>query len=84
MQVLNSCYDLMEEFDGNRLFDSLVLHDVIEQLAATSVLHDQVELLRGLNDLIELDDVRVPDHLQNMDLSRHSFHVVHVLNLVFL
>ena len=74
----------MEEADCCRFLDSLVLHDVVKQFAATCILHDQVELLRCLNDLVELDDVRVPDHLQDVDLPRDSLHVVHVLYLVLL
>jgi len=51
MKVFNACYDLMEEFASLSLFDSLVLHNVVKELASTCILHDQVELLRSLNNL---------------------------------
>jgi hypothetical protein len=51
VKVFDACYDLMEELASLGLFDSLVLHDVVKELASTCILHDQVELLRGLNNL---------------------------------
>lgn len=51
MKVFNACYDLMEEFASLCLFDSLVLHDVVKELASTCILHDQVELLGCLDNL---------------------------------
>ena len=51
MKVFNACYDLMEKFASLSLFDSLVLHNVVKELASTCILHDQVELLRSLDNL---------------------------------
>jgi hypothetical protein len=51
VKVFNTSYDLMEEFTSLCLFDSLVLHNEVEELTSTRILHDQVELLRGLNNL---------------------------------
>ena len=52
MKVLDSCDYLMEELEGLRLFDSLILDDIIEKFTSVSILHDQVQLLWSLNDLI--------------------------------
>lgn len=32
-------------------------------------------MLGSFNDLVQLDDVGVPDQLQDVDLSRHSLHI---------
>ncbi len=51
MKIFNASYDLMEEFASLSLFDSLVLHDVVKEFSSTCILHDQVELLRCLDNL---------------------------------
>jgi hypothetical protein len=50
-------------------------HNVIKKLSTTSVLHDQVQLSRCLDDFIKLYNVRMPDQLQNMDLSRYPLDI---------
>lgn len=45
------------------------LDDVVEELAVAHILHYQEQLLWCLDDLVQLDDVRVPDQLQDVDLS---------------
>lgn len=51
VQVFYSSYDLMKEFASLSLFDPLVLHDEVKELSSTRIFHDQVELLRRLNNL---------------------------------
>ena len=51
VQVLNTSYDLVQELAGLRLFDPLVLHNVVKELSAAGILHDQVQLLWSLDDL---------------------------------
>ena len=84
VEVLNSSDDLMKELESLRLFYSLVLDDVIEELSSISILHDQVKLLWRLNDLIQLDNIWVADHLKNVDFTSDSLDIVHVLYLIFL
>ena len=84
VKVLNSSDDLMKELESLRLFYSLVLDDVIEELSSISILHDQVKLLWRLNDLIQLNNIWVADHLENMNFTSNSLYIVHVLYLVFL
>ena len=62
VEVFYASNDLVEEFEGRGLFYPLVLDDVVEKLASVRILHDQVELLWGLDDFIKLNDVRVSDH----------------------
>jgi hypothetical protein len=53
VKVFNACYDLMEELASLCLFDPLVLHNEVKELTSTRILHDQVELLRSLNNLLK-------------------------------
>ena len=61
-----------------------MVDDVFKQFSATRVLHDQIELFGGLDDLVELNDVRVPNQLQDVDFSCHSLDVSDLRNLVLL
>jgi hypothetical protein len=63
VKVFNTSYDLMEEFASLCLFDSLVLHDKVKELTSTRILHDQVELLRSLNNLSKEILVEKDEHL---------------------
>ena len=58
--------------------------DVVKQLAAAAIFHDNVELFFGFNNLVELNDVWMSDLLQNFDFSRDSFDVLLIVDLVFL
>jgi hypothetical protein len=62
VKVFNTSYDLMEELASLCLFNSLVLHDEVKELTSTRILHDQVELLRGLNNLLKEILVEKDEH----------------------
>jgi len=51
VDVVDACDDLLHEGDGLLLAESLVLDDVVEELAALCVLHDEVDVGFGLDDL---------------------------------
>jgi hypothetical protein len=51
MDVLDTCHDLVKEAGGLEILNTLVLHDVIEQLSPVGELHHQEQLFRGLDDL---------------------------------
>ena len=63
VKVFNASYDLMEEFASLCLFDPLVLHNEVKELTSTRILHDQVELLRSLNNLSKEILVEKDEHL---------------------
>ena len=84
VKVLDPGDDLVEEFESLWFLHALVLHDVVEKFSTVSILHDQVELLGRLNDFVELNDVWVSDHLQDVNLSCHPLDVVHILDLILL
>ena len=48
------------------------------------MLHDQKELVRRLNDLIELNDVRMPYYLQDVKFSADSLYIIDIGYLAFL
>ena len=48
------------------------------------MLHDQKELVRRLNDLIELYDVRMPYYLQDVKFSADSLYIIDIGYLAFL
>ena len=53
----------MEKLESLRLLNALILDDIIKEFAAIGILHNQVELLGRLYDLIKLDDVWMSNHL---------------------
>lgn len=75
MQVLHAADDLLNEGAGFRFFELLLLHDVVEKLATADVLHNQEQLLGRLDDFKQLDNVRVSDHLQDLNFASHALHV---------
>jgi hypothetical protein len=62
VKVFNTSYDLMEKFASLCLFDPLVLHDEVKEFTSTCILHDQVELLRSLNNLLKEILVEKDEH----------------------
>jgi len=52
-----------------------MLDDVVKELASWYVFGDQVELTRSLDNFIQLDDVRVPGQLEDLDLPSHALDV---------
>lgn len=83
VQVLDASDDLVEKGQSFRLLDPLILYDIVEELTATGILHDEIQLLRGLDNLVKLNNVRVTDHLQNVDFPGDAFDIINVLNFVF-
>ena len=61
MEVLYPSDNLMKEPAGLWLLDSLALNDIIKEFSSTSILHDQVQLFRRLDNFVKLDYMRVPD-----------------------
>lgn len=59
MEVLHSLKDLVEEFRSIDIIDPVVTHDVVEELACISVLHNEVEFTLCFYDLVELDNSRM-------------------------
>ena len=58
--------------------------DVIKQFSTIAVLHDHIKLFFGFNDLIELNDIRMPDFLENFYFSSNTFHILLIVDFVLL
>lgn len=69
MKILDARDYLLEKLACFSLLQSSVLYDIIEQLSPTCVFHDKIELLRSLDNLVKLYDIRMPYHLEDLDLS---------------
>lgn len=60
MAVANSGYQLLEKEPGLVLAESAGIADPLEELPTRGVLHDDREMRRRQNNLLEPDDVWVP------------------------
>lgn len=91
VQVIDTVDNLVKKSTCLSLCQSLLLSrvlflisDVIEQFTATAVLHDQKQVFWGLDYFVELNQVRMTDQFQNVDLPAHSFNVTDVRDLLLL
>lgn len=84
MDVLDAADELEIELTGLFLRQSSVTHDVVEELAAVAVLHDHVQFFFCLDDLVQLNHVRVTDLLEDFDLASNAFDIFLVVDLVLL
>lgn len=84
VDLLDSGDDLVKEKTSLMLLHSTIGYNVVKELATRSVLHDQVQLPSRLYDLVELNDVRMPNQLEDMNLSRNAFYISHLYDTFFL
>jgi hypothetical protein len=82
MKILNTTDDLLEKFACFYFLQTLFLDDVVKKFAPTSVLSNQEQLFRCLNDFKQLDDVGVPNALQNINLPGYSLNISLLNNLL--
>ena len=59
-----------------------VLDDVVEELSARHIFHDHEDVGGRGDDLVQLDDVRVPEQLEVHDLPPDLAHHVQALDLL--
>lgn len=81
MAVVDGLQDLLEHLGGVGLFEELLGNDPIEQLASLAQLSDEVNVLRVLEVLVQLDDVWVIQGLQNFDLLLKTLPILDLLPL---
>lgn len=65
--IVDSTDDLLEE-EACVIFADLIELDIVVQLAALSQLHDDEDIVAGVEDLVKLNNVVVVDELQDPDL----------------
>jgi len=78
VQVLERAAELFEALRGVFLGVAALGDDAVEELAARHELHHEVHLLGLVEDLEEVDHVRVVDVLHDLDLARDVPHVLHL------
>ena len=83
VDVLDASNELLENSYSCFLMETLLLHNIIEKLPIDAILHDQIQLCLSLDDFIQLDDVRVPHLLQNLDLARDASDILPIFNASF-
>lgn len=82
VNILDSADDLLIHLGSLVLLKSPILHDVLKQLTARAILHDEVQVVMVLNHLVQLDNLRVTHLLQDGDLTIDPLNVRMVLDLV--
>ena len=80
MNVFDAGYELLKVLACLILIKSLVLNDHIEELATLYELHDQIEILLGLDDLINLYNVGMVQLFENLNLSTNSLDILLLFN----
>lgn len=68
MRIANSADDLSEE-KASFIFGNIVVLDVVIEFAPFGQLHDDEDVVGGVEHFIELDDVLVADEFQDFDFS---------------
>lgn len=84
VQILDAINYLLKVPASLRLLYSALCDNIVKQLPATRILHDQIQLLLRLYYFIQLHNIRMPDHLKNMYLPRYSLNISHIHNPIFL
>jgi len=84
MYIVYAWDELLEVLAGLFFFQTLMLNNNVEQLASANEFHDQVEVLFGFNNFIDLYNVGVVQLLENFDLPADSFDIFFVFDSWFL
>ena len=69
MAILHPGHDLLEKVPGLGLGQAPLFDDIVEELPGADVLHHDVDVRGGVDDLVEADDVRVGEEAQDLDLA---------------
>jgi len=75
---------LLKQAAGLFLLKFVLGCDVTEQLPIATVLHYQEKSAWSLNNLIQLDDVRVVYDLKDVNFPSDTLTVIHISNLILL
>ena len=75
VDVVDAGDQLLEILASLPFFESLVLHDQVEKFAALHELHDQVEILLCLDNLVDLHNVGMVQLFENFDFTANALDV---------
>ena len=59
-------------------------YNIIEEFATIAILHNHVELFFSLNNFIELNDIWMPNFLEDLDFPSNSFNIFLIMDFIFL
>ena len=83
VDVLDARNNLLKETTSLVFLQTLAFDDIVEEFSSTCILHDEKKLARGFYNFVQLDHVRVPHYLQNVNFSCNSLHIALVFDFVF-
>lgn len=75
VDVVDARYQLLEVLARLPFLKPLVLHNQVEEFAALHELHDEIEILLGLDDFVDLDYVWMVQLLEDFDFTTDALHV---------
>lgn len=78
VNVFDARNELLIHSDSCLLMQSLMGHNIVEELAVLAELHDEKQFTFSFNDFKQLNYIGVPDFLQYFDLSAYSLNVLFV------
>ena len=84
MTILYSTDNLLKNFTRLIFIHPFLFYYVVEKLALTQKLHHQKKIFWGLDNFVKLNDVRMADKFENVDLTGYTLNVSYVNYLVFL
>ena len=80
VNIINAGNQFLEVFARLLLLKSLILDNQVKELTALDELHDQVEVLLCLDNLINLDNIGMVELLQYFDLPTYPLDIFLVLD----
>jgi hypothetical protein len=83
MKMLNTQKNLMQKFTRLRVINFVMTHDIVKQFPRIGMFHDQVEFSLCFDNLIELDNIRMPYLFKYLNLPRNPVNIRLVLDFVF-
>jgi hypothetical protein len=82
MHIIYSSKYLLHKSDSFLVFNTFLLNNILKELAAIGILHNEIDVLLSLNYLcwiwqyfIKLYDIGMPQDFQDTDFSCDSFHI---------
>lgn len=78
LQVLGALHDLLQQLLGLQLGQLATLHEEVVEITVLAELSDDIHVVGGLVDIVQLDNVVVTDHLHDVDFGLDVLEVVGV------
>ncbi len=83
MTIVDTIHNLMEKTNCIAFLDASMGHNIIKQFTTRGIAHDEENILGRIHNLIQLDDIWMVDLLEDVNLTRHTFHISRIDDTVF-